>query len=89
MTPATGKEHPGVNVPTDTALRHDLIKAMRAHVAQPGEILPDDEAWRLVDLADAALAVFQKHQAAHDGGPSVQEAAADDRRYWDGEKAAE
>ncbi|MFH8804092.1 hypothetical protein ACH4F6_31640 [Streptomyces sp. NPDC017936] len=26
---------------------------------------------------------------AHDAGPSVREAAADDRRWWDGEKTGE
>lgn len=74
--------------PIDSTLRHNLIKAMRAHIAQPGQILPDDEAWRIVDLADVALAVFQQHQAGHGSGPTVQEAAADDRR-WDLEKAGE
>jgi hypothetical protein len=37
------------------------------------------------NLVDAAL----DQPAAHDGGPSIVEAAADDARWWGGEKAGE
>jgi hypothetical protein len=48
--------------------------------------LTDAEADRLLEGIDRLAA---RQLAAWDDGPSVREAAADDRRYWDSEKAGE
>ncbi|MFE8961778.1 hypothetical protein [Streptomyces iakyrus] len=72
------------------ALDHDDIPMAHAiaciRAALAGETRPDqlglDE-----DVHDAFRAALQ--QSAHNAGPSVAEAAADDRRYWNTEKAGE
>ncbi|MFI8300020.1 hypothetical protein ACIGCZ_29250 [Streptomyces nigra] len=55
-TPVTTPQ-PGAPSLDTPELKHQLIHAMRARVAKPGQKLDDATAWQILDFVDAALEV--------------------------------
>ena len=63
-----------------SVLREEIIRALRSTVAQPGEILTDEQAWAICDQADTVLAAVREHL---DIGEE-QAICKTCRRVWDG-----
>lgn len=51
--------------------------------------MQDDDHYSHADLEDVIRQAFTPPAASHDDGPSVREAAANDRRWWGGEKTGD
>lgn len=65
--------------------------ACAARGASGARTFPDltDTILALVDRAEKAEAYIREHVPVAYDGPSIAEAAADDRRWWNGEKAGD
>ncbi|MFJ7176447.1 hypothetical protein ACIQXA_08565 [Streptomyces massasporeus] len=76
--------------------RQPVYDAVYAYIRELGDYMPPDPVhrnvliWRGVHAAlDVANVPGLAQPPAHNAGPSVAEAAANDRRWWNGEKAGE
>ena len=70
------------------SLHHRSSSQLDDHTARLLHVLDDELARVLTQLAETADALQPESSSGYDG-PSVQEAAADDRRYWDVERDGE